>query len=105
MNNNEGLGLIAPRVTPVLDPCFRPAALASRAFAEQVRVVANRVPIRLACEQSGGNVSHFDTQVFPENHPQAAGNFIYLERIVKFLLWSRGGWRIYFDGPGKIVAR
>ena len=27
MNNNRGLPLPAPRVTPVLDPAFRPAVL------------------------------------------------------------------------------
>ena len=105
MNNNTGLGLIAPWVTPVLDACFRPAALASRTFCEQVRAARNPVPIHLAFEQSGGNVSHFKTQVFAENDPKASGNFTYLERIVKFLLWSRGGWRIYFDGPGELAER
>jgi predicted NBD/HSP70 family sugar kinase len=35
----------------------------------------------------------------PEGHSQAAGNFIHIERMVKFLLWSRGGFRIYFNGP------
>jgi predicted NBD/HSP70 family sugar kinase len=28
----------------------------------------------------------------------------HLERLVKFLLWSRGGWRIYLDGPASLAA-
>jgi len=28
-----------------------------------------------------------------------------VERIVKFLLWSRGGCRIYFDGPASLAER
>ena len=31
VNSNNGLPLVAPRVTPVLDPAFRPAVLAVRA--------------------------------------------------------------------------
>ncbi len=105
MNVNNGLRLIAPRVTPVLDPGFRPAVLANRAFREEARATRAAVAVRLGLEQTDGTVSHFSTQVFPEDHPQAAGNFIYLERIVKFLLWSRGGFRIHVEGPAPLAAK
>ena len=98
------LALIAPRITPVLDPGFRPAVLANRAFREQVRAADGPVPVRLALEQSDGNVSQFTTLVLPETSPAARGNFLYLERIAKFLLWSRGGFRLYFDGPEALAA-
>jgi predicted NBD/HSP70 family sugar kinase len=99
MNNNHGLNLIAPKITPVLDPAFRPAVLANRAFHNEVRASKAGVPVRLALEQADGSVFHFKTEIVPESHPQAAGNFIHVERMVKFMLWSRGGFRIYFDGP------
>jgi len=105
MNDNGGLGLVAPRVAPVLDGSFRPAVLANRAFREQARACGNPVTVRMALEQTGGSISHFRTQIFPENHPQAAGNFTYLERIARLLLWSRGGFRIHFDGPAALAAR
>ncbi|MDB6021845.1 MAG: hypothetical protein JWQ04_1702 [Pedosphaera sp.] len=108
MNNNHGLNLIAPRITPVLDPAFRPAALANRAFHELVRASKGAVPTELALEQADGSVFRFKTELLPEGHPQAAGNFIHVERMVKFLLWSRGGFRIYFNGPksvGKALQR
>jgi hypothetical protein len=105
MNTNDGLPLISPRITPVLDPGFRPAVLANRAFREQVRAALGAVPVRLRLEQTDGNVSHFTTQVLSDGHPQAAGNFTYLERIAKFLLWSRGGFRFHFDGPAALAAK
>lgn len=105
MDDNNGLGLIAPRIAPALDPGFRPAVLASRAFRQQARAVPNAVPVRLALEQSDGNVTHFETHIFPDAHPQAAGNFTYLERICKLLLWSRGGFRFHFDGPVALAAK
>jgi len=103
--DNNGLATVAPRVTPVLDAGFRPAVLANRAFRQQARATSNRVPLRIALEQTGGNVSHFQTELLPETHPQAAGNFTFLERITKLLLWSRGGFRIHFDGPATLATK
>jgi predicted NBD/HSP70 family sugar kinase len=105
VNDNNGLSLVAPRVVPVLDPEFRPAVLANRAFREQVRCSGKSSPVRIALEQTDGSVHHFHTEIFSEDAPQAAGNYTYIERIVKFLLWSRGGWRIHFDGPASIAAK
>lgn len=102
MNENLGLELIAPQVTPVLDPLFRPAVLACRAFRQQALATGEAVPVQMALEQSDGSVSHFRTPIFPAGHPKAAGNFIYLERILKFLLWSRGGFRVHFEGPAAL---
>jgi predicted NBD/HSP70 family sugar kinase len=105
MNLNAGLPLVAPRITPVLDPAFRPAVLANRAFREAVRACPAPVPVRLALEQGEGSVSHLVTQILPADHPLAEGNFIFLERLVKFLLWSRGGCRVHFEGPAILAAR
>jgi predicted NBD/HSP70 family sugar kinase len=105
MNSNNGLRLIVPRVTPVLHPSFRPAALANRRFRAQVRASHDPVQVGLAIEQTDGNVSRLYTQIFGDNAHEAAGNFSYLERIVKFLLWSRGGFRIHFEGPAPLAKK
>jgi len=47
-------------------------------------------------------VSRYETQVFPEGHGRAEANLMYAERLVKFLLWQRGGWRVYIGGPGSV---
>lgn len=104
MNSNQGLPLVAPRVTPVLDPAFRPAILALHGFRDLVASTSAGVPVRIALEQADGSVFRFETQVLPAAHPQAAANAAHLERLVKFLLWSRGGWRIYVDGPAEAAA-
>ncbi len=103
MTTNE-LPLIAPRVTPALHPEFRPGVLATRAFGEMVRDTGNGVPVRLALEQSDGSVFRHETTVLPEGHPRAAANAMHLERLVKFLLWSRGGWKISLDGPAALAS-
>jgi predicted NBD/HSP70 family sugar kinase len=102
MNHTQGLELPLPRVIPVLDPSFRPAVLAARAFCANARATDAPIPVRFALEQAYGSVFHHTTVIFPEAHPQASGNFTHLERMLKFLLWARGGYRIYFDGPSSL---
>src|SRR5207249_6690417 len=63
------------------------------------------VPVQLALEQSDGSVFHFSTEIFSENDKRAAGNITYIERLVKALLWSRGGFRIYFNGPAGLAEQ
>lgn len=104
MTTNHGLPLVAPRLTPVLDPAFRPAVLAARAYRALVAATPGAVPVGLALEQADGSIFRFDLDVLPEDHPRAAGNSVYLERLVKFLLWSRGGWRIHITGPASLAA-
>ena len=96
---HTALPLIPPRITPVLDPAFRPAVLANRAFRNLCASAGNAPVVRLAIEQADGSVFHFETPILPDGHPRAAANATYLERFVKFLLWSRGGWRIHVAGP------
>jgi predicted NBD/HSP70 family sugar kinase len=103
MDTLNGLPLVAPRITPVLDPAFRPAVLAVRAFNADVAAAGGGVPVRLAIEQADGSVFRYDIAVLPASHPRAAGNAAFVERFVKFLLWSRGGWRIHIDGPADLA--
>lgn len=105
MNVNDGLPLIAPEITPVLDPWFRPAVLANHAYCEEVASCDDAVPVVLALEQADGSVFHYSAAILPAGHSQAAGNFRYVERLLKFLLWARGGWRVHFAGPEELARR
>ncbi len=89
--------LVSPRFVPRLEPEFRPAVLANRAF--QAATVADGVPLVIGLERDRQQVSRFETRVFPDGHPRATANFRYVERLVKFLLWQRGGHEVYIGGP------
>ena len=89
---SPGFQLIRPTFVPPLDPEFRPAALANRAFRQEVAASGRGVPLVLGLERSGRAVSRFETVAFPDTHPRADANLAYAERLVKFLLWARGGW-------------
>ena len=94
------MNLVSPKTFPPLDKEFRPAVLANRSFRAQVKPVG--VPLVIGLERSGGEFSRFETTVFPEDHLNADANFQYVERLVKFLLWQRGGFKVYIGGPNEI---
>ena len=95
--------LIKPRHVPVLDPDFRPAVLANRNFVSEVKASGSAVPLLIAVERDRNRVSRFDTCVFASSHPRAAANYFYVERLVKFLLWQFGGWKVTIHGPEELV--
>jgi predicted NBD/HSP70 family sugar kinase len=97
--------LIPPRIVPPLDPDFRPAVLANRAYLDGVRASHRAVPLVIALERAGGAISRYDTLVYADDHPLADANLYYAERLIKFLLWARGGWRVTIGGPTGIAER
>ena len=100
--------LIAPRHVPPLEPAFRPAILANRAFREEVAASGAGVPLVIGLERPDGSLSRYETVAFPEGHARSDASLVYAERLVKFLLWARGGWRVYVGGPasiGRHIAR
>ena len=99
MSANRPLPLVAPKIVPALDPGFCPAVLANRAFRAGIQHCA--VPVEMALQRADGSVSRLDTVVAAAG-PQVQGNFAYLERLLKFFLWSRGGCRIHFAGPAEL---
>jgi predicted NBD/HSP70 family sugar kinase len=98
-----GLRGLAPKVVPELDAGFRPAALFHRAFDAEA-AASGGSPVTLALEQADGSICRWETTALPDSHPDAALNFLNLERQVKFLLWSRGGHRVYVAAPASLVA-
>lgn len=91
---------VRPCILPPLDENFRPAALANRAF--RANTAGKGIPLVIGMERSGNEFSRYETAIFPESHPNFKANFEYVERIVKFLLWQRGGFKIYIGGPRSI---
>jgi len=92
-----------PAIMPPLDSNFRPAILAMRAF--QAAAKERPLSIQVALERNDSSVTRVDTFVVDGSSPAANGNFLQLERLIKFLLWSRGGWKLWFNGPRELGER
>src|SRR3989442_3418878 len=94
--------LSKPTVAPPLDPDFRPIALGERRYRKAVSAAPNKVPLAIALERNDGLTSAFKTEIFPPDPTHDAATRPYVERLVKFLLWQIGGWKITVSGPREI---
>ena len=88
---------------PPFDPGFRPIVFSWREYLDRAKR-AGAALLRVAVEREEGLVSVFVTRV-PEIDADPTATYLIVERLVKFLLWSRGGWRVHFLGPAAIGKR
>jgi predicted NBD/HSP70 family sugar kinase len=100
---NKIMRMTEPRFLPPLDPSFRPAVTANRAFRADVQTSGQGVPLVIVLERDNGSISRYETITFAEDHPRAGENLFYAERLVKFLLWQHGGFRVHIAGPAGLA--
>lgn len=92
------------KVKPVLDPGFVPAVLWNRAYQARCTEDAGSKPLGIALSQPDGTVYTHSTTVLPHEGANIALNDKYVERLVKFLLWGKGGNRITVAGNRPIAG-
>jgi len=85
--------------TPRLDPDFIPFGIWSDAYRKGAKT-----PISIAVERNDGNISVRRTAIYGTAEMEQA-DYRYVERYVKFLLWSIGGFRVYVCGCSAIAKR
>ena len=94
---------VSPRFRPVLDPNFVPACLWNRDYRALVEANGHARNLAIALERTEGSTSVFRTRVLPHEGPNVALNERYVERLLKFLLWQKGGSRIVIGGDPQIA--
>jgi predicted NBD/HSP70 family sugar kinase len=94
---------VSPALIPPLDPGFVPASLWNRAYRQRCEAAVGAHPLSIAVERTDGTVSRFDTRVLPHEGANIPLNTTYVERLVKTLLWARGGWRVMIGGDDAIA--
>ncbi len=95
---------VEPKLRPVLDPDFLPAALWHRAYDELVARDPGARPFALVLVRTDGSVFRHDGRVLSAAHPAAALSFTYAERLLKFLLWMKGGPQVLVAGADELAA-
>ena len=84
---------------PVLDPGYIPFGVWMDAYLKGAEK-----PIAIAVERDNGHVTVRKT--FIHGTPEmAAADYRYVERIVKFLLWSVGGFKVYICGCSELAQK
>ena len=94
---------VAMKCVPELDPGFVPAALWNREYAKLAAADPAARRLALCVERANGCVSRFDTAVLSDSGKNRPLTLRYVERIVKFLLWARGGWKLTVAGAPELV--
>ena len=89
---------------PILDPDFVPAVSWNQAYQGIVRGNRRSRPLVIAFECADGSISIYETRVLPHEGEYVALNERYVERLLKFLLWQKGGLKVMVDGDPGIVA-
>jgi len=85
------------------DPGYQPIYRGWLSYLDRVRA-SGETPVRIGIEREDGLVSVFEA-VAPARDADPEATYRMIERIVKFLLWSRGGWRVHVQGPAAIGKR
>ncbi len=83
---------ISVQNTPELDPAFIPLHLFNKAFLADAKK-----PVSIAVERAKGEMASFHTFIHGTPEMKEADCF-YIDRLVKFILWMKGGFRIYVSG-------
>lgn len=91
-----------PKRKSLLDPLYVPMILGNLAFEEEVKKSTNPTNIKIAVERSNHQIASLNCVVFGEEENQAEANFIYVERLIKTLLWLKGGFRVYIGGSNTL---
>lgn len=95
---------VQPKHRPVLDPDFVSAALWNRAYREMAAGASDARVVDLAVSRPDGTTFRWSSKMLSDTEAHAATNLYYLERVVKFLLWQKGGSRVKISGAPELVA-
>ena len=87
-----------------LEPEFMPMIKALNDFKEDVKKNESQ-PVVIAVERNGGLTATFTLDVYKENTGHDEENYEIVERIIKTLLWAKGGYKVTIAGSKYIYDR
>ena len=100
MTTSTRLGLpVELSCPPALDPGFLPAVSFRSAYRAAASADPASIDVRIAIVRDNGHVSVWNEKVLPARHALEAATKFHLERLVKTLLWLKGGCRVVLSAP------
>ncbi|MBI9048951.1 MAG: ROK family protein [Anaerolineaceae bacterium] len=72
--------------------------LAYQSFRKTVDDSGCAIPFSIAVERENQQIATFDLAVFSPESEHFVDNLVIIERLVKAMLWLRGGWKIILSG-------
>ena len=83
---------------PPFDPGFIPAVLWNKVYRDAVARSSEARKIVIALERNSDSISTYVTEIFPHVEAYRQLNIKYVERLVKSLLWLKGGYKLTIAG-------
>jgi predicted NBD/HSP70 family sugar kinase len=90
---------VKPKFIPEYDEGYRPFILDNMVY-EKALKSEDKEPVKISILRENGLTSLQETSVFKNSHYD--DNIVYIERLVKTLLWLKGGYKVFFGGPAYI---
>ena len=95
--------VVEPKHRPVLDPDFVPAELWNRAYEEWAEIDPRRTPVVVGVTRPDGTIFRHEIRVLPHEGQNIPLNLKYVERIIKLMLWMKGGSGIIIAGHPELA--
>lgn len=88
---------------PVLDPSFVPAVLWNRNYRTSAQEHPDSRELDLALVRADGTAFRWSSPILPDTVEHFGSTLRYVERVLKFLLWQKGGSRVLISGAPELV--
>ena len=92
--------MYAMKVPAPLDPGFRPLEMEVRAYEQDALASGQAVDFGVLILRNQGFCDHYQMKIFPDG--KDVRTVPLLDRLVKTLLWARGGWKIVTFGSQEV---
>ena len=90
---------VSAKKSPVLEPEFVPMGLYMESFEKNAKE-----PFAIAVYRENGNVSVYDTKIYGDKE-HFEDDCRYAERVLKFMLWAAGGYKVVICGNTGVFER
>lgn len=85
-------------IKAILDPQFQPMAVVLDEYAAAVAKAEKTNTLTIGIERNKGYVSTYALEIYSDGTGHDEENYGIVERIIKTMLWMRGGWKIIVHG-------
>jgi len=90
---------------PSLDKNFKPFILELEKYNNEVKNSKNSVSFIICIERNDNYNYIYKYNIFAENKENDEINYLIAERLIKSILWTVGGYKVYISGSKKIADR
>jgi predicted NBD/HSP70 family sugar kinase len=90
------------KINQSIDPQFIPMSLKNKTWNELLKNKRDKIEIHLGIMDNFENFNALHRFIFPEESKYLFDNSLFVEKLIKSMLWIYGGIKVYLDIPTRI---